>query len=109
MTDYLALNSADDNLKEHLRGETAPMSWTDLAPFFARGQLIAVAPTLDLLDVAVAMSRDRRSDFEHWMLSGEVKLVDDALAQIWNDQPPTLLAVVIAPWVLVQILPAQVI
>ena len=107
MIDDLPLNSADENLKQHLRGETAPMSWADLAPFFARGQLIVVSPLLDLLDVAVAMSRDRRESFERWMASGEVKLVDDALATIWTDQPPTLLAVVIAPWVLVQTLPAQ--
>jgi hypothetical protein len=107
MIDDLPLNSADENLKQHLRGETAPMRWIELAPFFARGQLIVVSPLLDLLDVAVAMSRDRRESFERWMASGEVKLVDDQLASLWNDQPPTLLAVVIAPWVLVQHLPDQ--
>lgn len=104
MTDDMAADADGDSLKAHLREETAPMSWPDLAPFFARGQLIAVAPTLDLLDVAVAMSQDRRSDVERWLTAGDVRRVDDELAMHWHQQQPHLMTVVIAPWVLVQVM-----
>jgi hypothetical protein len=96
-----------DELKYHLLKETAPLSWPELAPFFARGQLIAVAESLNFLEVAIAISKDNSADFQRWMAAGEVRLVDDALAQQWNDTQPTLLTVVIAPWVLAQPMPSQ--
>lgn len=91
-----------ETLKKHLKEETAPMSWSDLIPFFARGQLIAVGPKLDLLDVAVAVSQDNLAQVEKWMQGGDVLRVDDTLAKEWNDKEPQLLTVVIAPWVLAQ-------
>jgi hypothetical protein len=97
-----------DDLKYHLLKEIAPLTWPELAPFFARGQLIAVAESLDFLEVAIAISKDNSADFQRWMAADEVRLVDDALAQQWNDLQPKLLTVVIAPWVLAQPLPAEV-
>lgn len=85
-----------------INGETAQLSWGDLALFFARGIVIHVAPQLDLVDVALTFSEDDKSAVNQWMQAGQVGKLDDAVAADWAKRNPELWAVVVAPWVLVQ-------
>jgi hypothetical protein len=91
-----------DSLRHKLHLETAPMSWSKLAPFFARGQLVAVTRPLSLLDAAVALAEDDQEQVRRWMDESTFALVDDALASRWQAADAALWAVVVRPFVLVQ-------
>ncbi|MDX1803021.1 MAG: DUF2288 family protein [Alcanivorax sp.] len=73
-----------------------------MQPFFARGQLVAVAPTLDLIEVAVAFSLDQSAQLSDWRDAGLVDKVSDQQAARWFDASQSLWSVVVMPWVLVQ-------
>ena len=91
-----------DELKAKLNLETSRIHWHDLQTFFARGQVVRVAPELDLLRVATELAADNKACFEQWMTEGRVGEVAPDIAQAWYDRNAELWAVVIAPWVLVQ-------
>ncbi|QRY79124.1 DUF2288 domain-containing protein [Pseudomonas sp. PDNC002] len=85
-----------------LLGETAKISWQELAPFFARGNLLKVGACADLVEVAVGVAEDDKAKVAAWLNSGELAKVDEIQAQDFLNRDPELWAVVIAPWVLVQ-------
>ncbi|MFF7708793.1 DUF2288 family protein [Pseudomonas sp. NPDC007930] len=85
-----------------LLGETARIEWEALQPFFARGALLWVAPSLDLIEVAVAVAEDQRDKVAAWLAAGTVEKLSSARAQGFVEAAPALWAVVVSPWVLVQ-------
>ncbi|PJI49265.1 MAG: hypothetical protein CTR55_07805 [Pseudomonas sp.] len=85
-----------------LLGETAKISWQELAPFFARGNLLKVAGSADLVEVAMGVAEDDKAKVAAWLTRGDLSKVDENLAQDYLERDPELWAVVIAPWVLVQ-------
>lgn len=95
--------SAQVPLSTKLNLETAQISWKELEPFFASGKLIAVDSSLDMLLVAEQIVADNSAKIKEWMSAGLVDQVSDQQALIWVDKNPLLWAVVIKPWVLVQL------
>ena len=91
-----------DELRARLNAETGRIGWGELAPHFARGALVKVAPGLDLVEVAARFVENRETEVAAWMAEGKVARADDADARRWSDNPPQFWAVVVAPWVLVQ-------
>ena len=91
-----------DEIKAKLNLETSRIHWQELQTYYARGQVVRVAPELDLLNVAAQLAADNKAQFEHWMSGGQVGEVAPDLARAWYDRNAELWAVVIAPWVLVQ-------
>lgn len=89
-------------LKARLNLETARISWSEIERFFARGRVLHIASTLDLLGVAEALVEDNVSKFTEWTSTGLVKHLEDLTAKSWVADDSKLWAVVIAPWVLVQ-------
>ncbi len=89
-------------LRAQLNGETAKLDWQELARHFARGVVIRVAPSLDLVDVAVAVVSDERDAVEAWTTSGAMAPASEDEARRWNEEQTVFWAVVTAPWVLVQ-------
>jgi len=85
-----------------LLGETAPISWQELQPFFARGALLRVASVLDLVEVALAVAEDNQRKVADWLAAGQVSRVEESCAEDLLARDPKLWAVVVAPWVLVQ-------
>lgn len=85
-----------------LLGETARISWAELQPFFARGQLLWVAASMDLVEVAQALAEDDRTRVAAWLQAGQVAKVEETLAQDFLARDPELWAVVVSPWVLIQ-------
>lgn len=85
-----------------LLGETAPISWQELQPFFARGALLWVAGTQDLVEVALAVAEDDRTKVASWLADGVLRKVEVGQAEDLLARDPQLWAVVVAPWVLVQ-------
>ncbi|WP_434680195.1 DUF2288 domain-containing protein [Pseudomonas sp. R1-18] len=85
-----------------LLGETASITWKELQPFFARGALLWVETSLDLIEVAEAVAENEASKVSAWLASGQVAKVSETRAMDLVERDPTLWAVVVAPWVLVQ-------
>lgn len=92
----------DEELNAVLNTETARISWLELQPQFARGQVIQVQAGTDLIQVARHLIRDDKARFQAWVDQGVVAGVSNDQAQQWYDQKSDVWAVVVAPWVLVQ-------
>ena len=100
-SDLTALES-DAELRARINAETAKIAWHELQRFFAQGYAVGVAPGLDLIDVAVAFSRDDNERVAVWMEAGRVGPVSDSQALEWFDANALMWCVVVRPWVLVQ-------
>lgn len=91
-----------DPLYQHLTNEAGTITWQELQPHFARGVLVVVAESLDLIEVATRFARDEQDAVARWATTGQVVRACDADARRWTLANPLLQAVVVAPWVLVQ-------
>lgn len=96
-------NEAIAALKAKLNQETAHITWPELQRFFANGSALAVHSDLDLLEVAVAMTQDQTEQIKGWLEAGQLGPVSDQQAREWHEHNPPLWALVIKPWVLVQV------
>ena len=94
--------SSASTLYAKLLGETAPIRWQELQPFFARGALLWVDPTQDLIAVAEAVAENQTAQVSAWLAEGVLGTFDAARAEDLLVRDPQLWAVVVAPWVLVQ-------
>ena len=93
--------------REELNAETAKIPWQELERFFANGTTVYVSPDLDLIDVAIEICRDNKTQMELWMADGSVGQVSDDQAIEWLEANATLWSLVVKPWVLVQPLKNQ--
>lgn len=89
-------------IRAKIISETARINWLELQKFYAAGAVITVEPTLDLIDVAFAFSRDNKTAVADWLASGDIGRTSEQQAQQWVNDQTELWAVVISPWVLVQ-------
>lgn len=96
------MQEREELLRHKLNSETGKLVWKELERHFARGVVIKVARGLDLVDVALRMSRDDKASIEKWLAGGQIARATTEDAQDWNTRQPTFWAVVAAPWVLVQ-------
>ena len=90
------------SLLEKLHLETAKMSWLELQPFFAKGSVLIIDQSLDLIQIAVDFAEDHT---EKLSVPIEQKLIaapTNDLARQWYDQKECLWTVVVSPFVLVQ-------
>ena len=96
------MNDNASTLYAKLLGETAAISWEELQPFFARGALLWVEGSKDLVAVAEAVASNDQARVAEWMTQGLLGKLEDARAEELLARDPQLWAVVVAPWVLVQ-------
>jgi hypothetical protein len=89
-------------LRREYHGQTARITWHELQPHYARGNVVCVGAGLDLVEVAVQLGLDNTEQFEAWIAAGDVAAVSDQQALSWFEANEELWAVVAAPWVLVQ-------
>ena len=89
-------------LRQEYHSQTARIHWRELQTYYAHGSVIAVAPELDLVEVAVQLGLDNTARFQQWIDGDEVTSVSDTQALTWYEDDALLWAVVAAPWVLVQ-------
>jgi hypothetical protein len=83
--------------------ETSRIAWKELQRFFASGAAIAVSADLDLVDVAFQISEDNRAQIEQWLVAGKLGRVTDEQALAWFEADAVVWAVVVSPYVLVQL------
>ncbi|MEW6677774.1 MAG: DUF2288 domain-containing protein [Pseudomonadota bacterium] len=96
------MSDPDELLRAKLNAETGRLVWKELERHFARGVVVWVAPGLDLVEVALRISKDDKAAVEAWMAQGQLRraATEDALA--WHERQTLFWAVVAAPWVLIQ-------
>ncbi len=90
------------SLRRELNEQTAQMRWSELARFFASGNVISVAPGLDLIDVGARIAADDKASVLDWMQAGLLQKVQDEQANRWHADDALLWTVVVKPWILVQ-------
>ncbi|WP_459206444.1 DUF2288 domain-containing protein [Pseudomonas sp. MLB6B] len=96
MTDHTS------TLYAKLLGETAIIEWKALERFWAKGDLIWVAPELDLIEVAAAMAQNHSEHVAKWRSDGTVSAVSNEVALSLQTRDPEIWAVVVSPFVLIQ-------
>ena len=62
-----ALTQADAQLRTKLNMETSRIAWTELLRYFAGGSVIAVSDDLDLVEVALRITRDDKDAVAQWL------------------------------------------
>ncbi len=76
---------------------------SDLAAHLARAAVLVVAPTLSIVECAVALARDDAAAVHAWITSGALRRASDDEARDWPlDAPRRWVALVVRPFVLVQ-------
>ncbi len=97
----------DADLETLFNAQTGRVSWGELERAFARGVLIRVDAGLDLVAVACCVARDEALTLQDWMTARQVASVSMEEAQVWSSTGAHFWAVVAAPFVLVQEIPAE--
>src|SRR5438445_12116025 len=92
----------DELLKTKLVQETSQWPWKELLRHFAAGTVVAVSEELNLIEVALQMSKDNKDRVAQWLASGGIAKVSDLQAKAWLDGNASLWTVVVRPWILVQ-------
>ncbi|MDJ1140429.1 DUF2288 domain-containing protein [Marinicella marina] len=95
-------NQSLESSRTRFAEQMAPISFQELQKHFAKGILIKVTENMDLLDVAVAIHQDNAEQIQNWMENGSLERAHDEHAKDWIARRSVLMAVTVAPWVLVQ-------
>ncbi|MFK8332473.1 DUF2288 domain-containing protein [Pseudomonas sp. BJa5] len=85
-----------------LLGETATIEWKALERFWAKGDLIWVDSTLDLIEVAQAMAENRSEIVAAWRNAGTVSPTTAEQALDLQSRDPEIWAVVVSPFIVIQ-------
>ncbi|MDG1311061.1 MAG: DUF2288 domain-containing protein [Porticoccaceae bacterium] len=85
-----------------LNSETAKISWIELQKHYASGNVLGVAPSADLIKVAIALNQDNAPQIQTWLGDKSVFEIADQQAMDWYENQTILWALVIPPFVLVQ-------
>ena len=97
----------NDNVLDNILGQTSKIAWRELARFFAGGKVLVVDNSLNLVEVAAAVSSDNTQAVSQWVAVNQLAAVSDEQALDWQQKDEHLWAVVTAPWVLVQLIKKQ--
>ena len=88
--------------KAKIVSETAKIYWKELETFFAQGKLVLVDGSLDLIDVAFAISTDDAKQVSQWMETELILRDFTQKAITFEKNNKELWSVVIKPWILIQ-------
>ncbi len=88
---------------QKLNLETARISWQELQKYYAQGLVIIVSQKLDLVQTAALFVDDRETEVSKLLNDAAVRKAADDDARQWNESGTNFWAVVVAPWVLVQV------
>ncbi|HKM27213.1 MAG TPA: DUF2288 domain-containing protein [Thiopseudomonas sp.] len=89
-------------LYAQLLGETAQITWAEVMPQFAKGNVLWVASQHDLVAVAEYIINDDKKQVSALMQQKALHVLTDATAMDYAARDPELWAVVVAPWVIIQ-------
>jgi hypothetical protein len=95
-------NNEKKLLEAKLNSETAVAYWKELEVFFARGQLLLVDQSLDLIDIAIAIHLDDKLKIESLLTAGRLSQPSTDWVKLHCQPDTPFWAVVVAPFVVIQ-------
>ena len=95
---------SEQTIVEKLHSETARICWYDLQPYFAKGSILSVDSSLDLIAVAVDFAQDKASTINDMLESSLIAPPSNEQARSWHANNDEFWAVVVAPFVLIQLI-----
>jgi hypothetical protein len=94
-----------DALRVELEKSLGPAEWSLIRKQMAKDTVILVSPSLELIEVALAVAKNEESRVQEWIVSGAVRKPDLDMLTSWEKTPErTFLCVVVQPFVLIQTL-----
>ena len=88
--------------REELQQECAPIFYTEIERFFAKGMLVLVSKDINIIDVALIVQADNSEELDKLIKQGIVIRAHDIHAIKWSQEKAQLLTVTAVPWLLVQ-------
>ncbi|HZE17513.1 MAG TPA: DUF2288 family protein, partial [Mycobacterium sp.] len=64
------MHEDEQELRARLNTETGRIEWAELERHFARGSVVRVSASLDMIEVAACMVRDDAEAIRNWMADG---------------------------------------
>lgn len=95
-------NKPNSDQLQKTNSETGRIHWQELQPQFAKGILVIVDQSLDLIEIATAFIGDDSKQVGALMKRNKVRKAETEDAQRWQLENTEFWAVVAAPWVLIQ-------
>ena len=92
----------DELLKAKLNLETGLVSWAELQVFFARGQLLVVDRSLDLIETASTLADDNKAYIERLMKQDLLLKPDIEWVKSHCSESTEFWTLVVAPFVMIQ-------
>lgn len=90
-------------MRETLAASMGPIEFSDLRAHLARGAVIVVDPSLDLLDVGAAVARDDKTRVAAWIEAGLLGKPSLETIERWSKtQGRAWVSLVVQPFVLVR-------
>ncbi len=90
-------------LSERLRQDLAEVTWKDLRLHLQRDAIILVANELDMIDTALAVAKDDKTQVQGWLTQGQLKKPTAEQIAAWEAQPDQPFRVLIVqPFILAQ-------
>ncbi len=102
MDEQKTIESEVEATRKTINLETARISWKELEAYYAGGNVISVSPEIDLIDVAMVITKDNSEQLKDCMDKGMIDAVTDEQAKEYADTKASVWAVVIKPWILIQ-------
>ncbi len=91
------------DIKTALNESLEQAQWEWLEPHAKRDALIIVSPSLDLVDVGVAIAQDQTQIVQQWIESGQLQKPSANQLSFWKTQPnKSFNALIVQPYVLIQ-------
>lgn len=90
------------DIRTQLADELADIEWRDLIPHSQRDAVIVVTPSLDMLDVGVALANDDTQSVQHWISEQLIYKPSQQELSDWNGEPnKNFSALIVQPFVLI--------
>ena len=99
------MNEQRPSVYDLLNAQTGKAQWYELEKHFARGVLLWVDRSLDLIEVAGRLVQDHSETVNELRQAGLLCRVRDDDALRWQKADTVFWTVVVAPWVLIQEIP----
>ena len=90
-------------LVDRFARDLAEVSWRDLRIHLQRDAIITLTKDLSLIEVAMAVAKDQKSQVESWVTAGKLSKPSELDVQTWEgelDKPFRML--IVQPFILIQ-------
>jgi hypothetical protein len=92
-----------EDLRTTLTASLDEATWEWLIPHYDRGVIITVDPSLNLVDVGMAIAQDQTQPVQHWLAEQLLNKPSPAQCETWAAQVGLqFVALIVQPYVLIQ-------